>query len=107
MKLSKPFRAATQDLHAIPYATCQKAIPRHWQKLSGDEVKAQSILWLFCWAKTGMGSPKAEGKAREVFDALSPEGKDFNHFDKHVGHDYAERFRYTSKDIESQVKALL
>jgi len=35
-------------------------------------VRAQSVLWLFCWAKTGMNSEEARQVSAQIFDEILP-----------------------------------
>ena len=65
-------------------------------------VTAQSICWLFCWGKTGMGSQPAADEAQRVFDAIFD--RSFDWFDARVAHEWARSVRYTKKDIESELQ---
>ncbi len=108
MKVSTSFSTAKKLLGEIPHITCQRAIQNRWRRDSNDGVTAQSVLWLFCWAKNGMGSGAAESKAKEIFDHLRPEGRSFADFDRRVGYPYAVRNRYSSDaDVEHEVKRRL
>ena len=108
MKVSTSFSAAKKLLGEIPHITCQRAIPNRWRRDSNDGVTAQSVLWLFCLAKNGMGSGAAESKAREIFDHLRPEGRGFADFDRRVGYPYAVSNRYSSDaHVEHEVKRRL
>ena len=59
IKLSVTFRRARELIEAIPHQRCRKGVMRHWKSGGNAGVTAQSICWLFCWAKTGMGSQPA------------------------------------------------
>ncbi len=87
---------ALAHLRAIPHARCQSAIENHWH-VDGKKVRPQSICWLYCWAKTGMGSEAAAGEARRVFDEILSLG--FSAFAARVPHDWARKARYSSEDI--------
>jgi hypothetical protein len=108
MKVSTSFSTARKLLGEIPHITCQRAVKKHWRRDSNDGALVQSVLWLFCWAKNGMGSGAAESKAREIFDHLRPEGRSFTDFDRRVGYSYAVRNRYSSDaHVEDEVKRRL
>jgi hypothetical protein len=75
----------------------QEAIPTHWTVYKDGHVKAQSVLWLFCWAKTGMNSLEAAETAEEIFDAIMD--KPFNYCDARIPHDdFARKYRYSEDD---------
>lgn len=105
MKLKIPTQQAVNLLYTIPHRSCRKAIPEHWCVDEDGEVTAQSVCWLFCWAKTGMNSPEAAIVSREVFDQLLP--LTFVQFDQCVPHEIARTIRYTAGDCESQLTAML
>ena len=78
----------------------------HWRVREDGSVRAQSVLWLFCWAYNGDGSPKAQVACEEIFNEIMAFSCTF--FDATVGYDYAKRFRYSSSDyIEKELETLL
>jgi hypothetical protein len=78
----------------------------HWSvDPTNGEVRAQSALWLFCWAKTGMNSEGARIVAAEVFDQVMP--MSFAQFDAVVEHGYARECRYTPRNIEREFEEKL
>ena len=67
-------------VHSIPHKQYQDAIPAYWKVDTNGIVKAQSVLWLFCWAKTGMSSETTATTARRVMNRLF--GKPYEWFHK-------------------------
>jgi hypothetical protein len=100
MRLNLQNNEALQLLELIPHKTCRRAIPTHWVVIGGH-AKAQSVLWLFCWAKTGMNSPEAAAVSRDIFNRLFPVS--FADFDARVPHDYARIHRYPAGNIEREL----
>lgn len=86
----------------IPHANCRHAVQRgRWRVLPGGVVAQPSLLWLFCWAKTGQGSPAARDVARAVFNAIiqpdppPPVGlTPYEWADGRIDHGDAKRHRY-------------
>lgn len=76
----------------LPHARCRKAAERHWSIDSNGSVPEESVNWLFCWAKTGMGSELAAKAARQAFDQMFPIS--FQRYDALVSHEYARSHRY-------------
>jgi hypothetical protein len=105
MRLNGSSEEAVQMIGTIRHKTCREAIPRRWRVKAGLGVTAPSVLWLFCWGKTGMGSGDAAADSREVFDRIFPIR--FSDFDARVSHQYARDSRYTSGDIELELAAML
>jgi len=69
------------------------------------KVRAQSVYWLYCWAKTGMNSEEARQASVRVFDAILP--VTFARFDAVTNHEYARLARYASADIEHELEETL
>jgi hypothetical protein len=61
------------------------------------------MLWLFCWAKTGMGSEDARVVAIDVFDQVFH--FTFAHCEALIDHEYARKFRYSREDIDFAIEA--
>lgn len=89
----------------IKHDTFQKALAEHW-KVKGQYITAQSICWLFCWAKTGMNSQNAMEQSRQVFDKVFSTVT-FSDFDKKVPHEWAREARYRTDNIEKELDDLL
>jgi hypothetical protein len=93
-----------QLLGSIPHATCQSAVGNHWIVAGIDHVRAQSVLWLFCWAKTGQGSERARLAAVEASNEIF--SVPFDRFDKYIAHDWARKYRYSVAMTGSGRKAI-
>jgi len=100
---------AAAHLHDIEHSICQRSIRLgRWQVDEMTlEVRPQSVFWLYCWAKTGMGSDRAAEEAQRAFDAVLDIW--FNDLDAVVDHDRARGLRYyLNKDVpEVELRELL
>ena len=96
---------ALTQLSEVPHAVCQAGLQKHWHVGPDGQVAAQSALWLFCWAKTGMGSDKAAAAARQAFNRIL--NISYEAFDSRVPHEWARRMRYSSANLESTLNDLL
>ena len=94
---------ALKHLNRIDHATCQRGVSTRWRvgkdQNGIDFATAQSICWLFCWAKTGMNSATARVQAHRAFDAIFDQP--FNWLDQKLDHALARKWRYAAGDIES------
>jgi hypothetical protein len=80
-------------LGQIAHATCQKGTQTHWRLDASGDATAESVLWLYCWAKTGQGSEKARVASVQVFDQIFSVG--FIEFDRCINdHEWARQNRY-------------
>jgi hypothetical protein len=91
-------------LRQIGHAKFNNTIRNYWFVNDGF-VKAQSVLWLFCWGKTGNGSTSTAISVREIFDDLF--AFTYASFDERVDHEWARKMRYSSRDIEEELEHLL
>ena len=105
MKLLVSNERAVDLLQTIPHSTCRSGMFRHWRVSPAGDVRAQSALWLFCWAKTGMNSQEAAGAAREIFNRLLPVS--FAQFDARVSHSHARQKRYATGNIDAELANML
>jgi hypothetical protein len=92
---------ALRLIESIPHAACVEGSVNNWNVSDQGNATAQSVLWLFCWGKTGMGSRTAARRAREVFDQLFP--VKFDVFDARVDHQYARDNRYSDFNLEAEL----
>jgi hypothetical protein len=92
-------------IRQIPHNSCQSAVERCWIEGGNAGVTAQSICWLYCWAKTGMNSADAADVARQAFDQIFD--KPYVWFDARVSHEWARKARYQHGDIESELAVRL
>ena len=105
MKLKVPYAESKRRLASVPHATFQRAVERRWVRMGTAAVTAQSACWLFCWAKTGMGSQAAANAAMGAFNELL--GVSYDRFDARVDHGAARDLRYRRGDVEDELLALL
>jgi hypothetical protein len=106
MYLTKSADEARKLVLSIPHTTCTRAIDENWKVANNGRIRAQSVLWLYCWAKTGMGSEPALRGSVRVFNEVLPIR--FVDFDAIPGiHEYARRQRYASGDIEHDFERLI
>ena len=61
---------ARKLIGSIPHKTCQTGLQKNWREGGKAGVTAQSICWLYCWAKTGMNSSDAAIQARRAFNKM-------------------------------------
>lgn len=89
----------------IPHGRFQTGRINNWRVNEDGYVRAQSVLWLFCWAHNGDGSSKAMEAARQIFNNIFPFSYDF--FYRSVGYEYANRNRYSERNIEEELEEML
>lgn len=103
IKMKTSSAEALRHLKLIEHATCIKGISTRWRvskDQNGDDfVPAQSVCWLFCWAKTGMNSEKARGQARRAFDSIFDQP--FDRIERRLDHERTRTWRYAEGDIEN------
>lgn len=92
-------------LRTVDHGKYLDALESHWEVFGDGQPRAQSICWLFCWAKTGNNSKRAEQEARDVFNRLF--NKPFEWFDRRVPHKWAREARYKAGNIESELEQYL
>jgi hypothetical protein len=92
MKLIVSVETARRLIEGIPHETCRDAAENNWNVSKDGYVPEESVNWLFCWGKTGMGSAEAAQTARRVFDTILP--LSFAEYDTRVDHEYARSHRY-------------
>lgn len=94
MKLKVSADEVRRQFEKLEHEDFQEAIPTHWKVYEDGHVSATSVLWLFCWAKTGMNSEDAAETAREIFDDIMD--KSFEFCDGRIPHDdFARKYRYS------------
>ena len=67
-----------------------------------EQARAQSICWLYCWAETGGGSPRAREVARQAFDNIFDRSFDWLHPRLPSGEARRLRYEPESLDIERE-----
>ena len=105
MKMRVSQNKAKQLIHEIPHNTCQKGAHTHWVEGGISGVTAQSICWLYCWAKTGQNSINAAHRSQLVFDQIFDQSYEW--FSARVPHEWARDARYVHGDIESELQGML
>lgn len=96
---------AQKILRMVDHGKYLDALESHWKVFEDGHPLAQSICWLFCWAKNGINSERAKQEARNVFNRLFD--KTFEWFDRRVPHNWARDARYKRGNIESELERYL
>ena len=105
---------AREILSRIEHEKCSQGINGHWSMYRGrfygdtngtNQPSAQSICWLYCWAKTGQGSDKAARQAQKAFDDIFDH--DYDWLSGRLSLEEARRLRYAKKDIESEFNGII
>ncbi len=96
---------AQKILRTVNHGKYLDALESHWKVFEDGHPLAQSICWLFCWAKNGINSERAAQEARNAFNCLFD--KPFEWFDKRVPHNWARDARYKKGNIESELERYL
>ena len=100
-------REAAEEISRIPHQGCQNAFGTRWHiyrdENGREQVRAQSICWLYCWAVTGMRSSRAQEAARQAFDNIFDRSCDWLH-PRLMPSGKAEKLRYRpeSSDVERE-----
>jgi hypothetical protein len=105
VQLRCPAREAQEALAAVPHKRFQDVLAGHWRVDADGAIDGRSVCWLYCWAKTGMGSLKAAEGARQAFDQVVD--VDYSLFDARVDHEWAREKRYADAPIDAELQALL
>lgn len=105
MHLRLPQDQVNRRFAAITHARFQQGLRRYWHVGANGQVRAQSLLWLFCWAKTGQNSETVAEQARQAFEPLF--GRPYAWFEARISHEYARSARYASGDLEAELAAKL
>jgi putative restriction endonuclease len=95
---------ALELLQRTKHNTFQNSLEEHWV-VDGDVVKPQSVLWLYCWAKTGMSSIDVASFVHKIFNEILDVS--FETFDAKVPHEWAQDMRYAPGDISHDLERLL
>jgi len=100
-----PAREAQEALAAVPHKRFQDVLAGHWHVDADGAIDGRSVCWLYCWAKTGMGSLNAAEAAQQAFDQVVDVG--YSLFDARVDHEWAREKRYAGAPIDAELEALL
>jgi hypothetical protein len=105
IRLAVPPDEALKLLKQVSHENFLKTLDSRWQVDKDGNVKAQSICWFFCWAKTGNSSPDARDTCRSIFDRIFD--KTYGWFDSKVDHEWAQKARYKKRSIEADLERRL
>ena len=105
IKIKVSLDEADELIKSISHKTFQEARKNYWRINEDGSIWAQSVLWLFCWAKTGMGSKKTAQVSQEIFDKIFTFS--YNFFNSRVPHNYARENRYLNKNIQEEVEEMV
>jgi len=86
VQLRVSYGQAKRELESIDNKKLQDAIEAHWNG-DGNTVTPQSKCWLFCWATTGINSPRTADACRAVWNQIF--SRRYEWFDKNVGYDFS------------------
>lgn len=99
-----PKRAETL-LRGIPNKACVAAMSNRWIVDAQGRAKVRSFLWLFCWAKTGRGSPNAATESQNAFDEIF--GVTYKHCESRIPHEWARQNRSRDRCTRAQLVAYI
>ncbi len=105
VRLKVTQKEAESLLDSVKHSTFQMARKKYWILSEDGYIRAQSIYWFFCWAKTGMKSEPTARACRRIFDGIFP--FTFEEFDARVPHEFARFNRYSTETLENSLKAYL
>jgi hypothetical protein len=105
IRLGVSFDEAKRCVAEIPHKSCQSALEGHLHRGGAVGVTAQSVCWLYCWAKTGQRSAAAANEAKRVFTAVFDRPYDW--FAARVPLGTARKLRYKLRDVEAELARLL
>ncbi|MEO8927066.1 MAG: hypothetical protein ABI306_07865 [Caulobacteraceae bacterium] len=91
MKMIVTPRRAQVFLGYIHHQVAQNGIETHCRIQPDGEATAASVLWLFCWAMTGMNSEPARDAAVEAFEKIF--GLRFADVKRRIPHEWAQEKR--------------
>ena len=100
VKLTVSKAKAYERLQQVEHKTFADALSKRkrWQVSANDEVKAQSVCWLFCWANTTRISRAACKEVQWIFDEILD--IPYDDFKKKAPLEDAGAKRYESGDME-------
>ncbi len=83
---------AWEKIARVEHSTCRRGLENYWHVEPDGRIRAQPLCWLFCWAKTGQGSRKAEEQAKRAFNAIL--NISFEELDRCIDHEWARKVRH-------------
>src|SRR3954451_23106703 len=110
MQIDVTPQKAFQLIHNNPSIRCQSGLRRYWEVGSNGVAKAQSVLWLFCWAKASESASASWSQAGyaaiKAFDMIFYPIS-FKALAQCLDLDWARANRYNLGDIESALNSYL
>ena len=105
VRLKIDFSEANNILANIQHKKFQAVLKKKWHANMAGGVCAQSVCWLYCWAKTGMKSEFVADESKKAFNAILDIS--YQEFDNKVDHKWAQDARNKIGDIEDKLASLL
>ena len=96
MKDGMTYEDSKVEIRNIGHGSCEGAMENRWIKGGNAGVKAQSICWLYCWAKSQKAKQRAEAAFNTIFD------KRYDSFNPDTMYEYAKdrKHRYADRNID-------
>lgn len=92
---------ARKMLGWVEHEQFRSALSEHWQVADDGSVRAQGVLWLYCWAKTGQNSEDVANQVKNIFNRIM--SVSYKTMSGKVPHEWAREMRYADGDIESDL----
>jgi hypothetical protein len=96
MTMIVSFSDSKKILNKVHHKSFVNAIDNRWYLGADGQISVQSICWLFCWAKTGMGSETAAIETSKAFDSIF--NIKFGLCDTLIEHNWARKIRYKNEN---------
>ena len=104
IRMKVTMEEARANLGRIEHRTFQKGMANYWKRdedeAANETVTVQSVCWLFCWAKTGQNSKKAQSQAQRAFGDIF--NVSFNWLCQRLDHELAVDLRYSTGDVKDE-----
>jgi hypothetical protein len=91
MRLLVPGNVARGRMSRVQHSTFQKALRTNWHVADDGSVSAQSLMWFYCWAATGLNSEAAMEDCRRIWNEIVP--VKFGELDSPAFHAFAREAR--------------
>jgi len=93
MRLRVSGETARDLLEQVEHKTFEAVVGHRWQVDRDGNVRVHSICWLFCWAVTGINSPRTAEDCRRRFNMIFDKEDAYKWFRENIGHEFARKFR--------------
>lgn len=106
ISLKIPFDQASRLIEGIDDPYCQQGRKNYWMPDDNTGVAAHSILWFYCWAKTGKGNNEIAEEAQNIFDEIFD--CSYRDFDKMICHKTVTKkhLRYSKRKAETYLRSM-